>query len=286
MQITHSVAQLDAALAAPHKDSRRVALVPTMGNLHAGHLALVARARREAPCVVVSIFVNPLQFGPGEDFSRYPRTLEEDCRKLGDAGVDVVFAPAVEDMYPNGYPPATVVHVAGPLADHLEGAFRPGHFDGVATVVTTLLNRVRPDVAVFGEKDWQQLQVIRRLVSDLGTTVEILGEAIVRDADGLALSSRNQYLSAAERAIAPKLHAGLQTVADALETGRRDFAELCREQMAHLTAARFLPQYIEIRRPDLSAPTPSDTEFVVLVAAWLGKTRLIDNVRATTARTS
>lgn len=281
MHVAHSTLELDAALAPHRKARKRIALVPTMGNLHAGHLALVARAKRAAPVVVASIFVNPLQFGVGEDYERYPRTLDEDVRQLEAAGADVVFAPTVEDVYPDGYPPAVVVHVTGEVAAVLEGAFRPGHFDGVATVVSILFNRVRPDVAVFGEKDWQQLQIIERVTTALGFGVEILGEPVVRAADGLALSSRNRYLSADERRVAPRLHAALVAVGEELRAGRRDFHELCHLRIAQLTAERFLPQYLDIRRPDLSTPQAADQEFSVLVAALLGKTRLIDNLRVT-----
>lgn len=284
MQIAHQPLELGAVLAPLRATGQRVALVPTMGNLHAGHLALVARARREADVVVVSIFVNPLQFGVGEDFERYPRTLAADLDKLRIAGADVVFAPEVAGIYPNGYPPVTRVHVSGEVSACLEGAFRPGHFDGVATVVAILFNCVRPDSAIFGEKDWQQLQIIRRMAQDLGFGVAVLGEPIVRAPDGLALSSRNQYLSGDERKIAPRLHAALAAVARALAEGRRDFHELCHEHIAQLTALGFLPQYLEVRRPDLSAPDHADREFSVLAAALLGKTRLIDNLRVTVGK--
>lgn len=278
MQIAKTQAKLDAALATARAGNRRIALVPTMGNLHAGHLALVDRAKREADVVVVSIFVNPLQFGTDEDFDRYPRTLEEDLRLLAARGVDVVFAPTVETVYPQGHPPNVALRVSGVLADCLEGAFRPGHFDGVATVVWILLSRVRPHVAVFGEKDWQQLQVIRQLVAGFGSTVRVLGAPIVRAADGLALSSRNQYLSIAERAVAPHLHAALAAVGKALSEGRRDFAELCGDPVERLAKAGFRPQYLEIRQPDMTPAAVDCDQFVVLAAVWLGRTRLIDNL--------
>lgn len=269
---------LRAALAGLHAAGRRVGLVPTMGNLHQGHLSLVTRARQAADVVVVSIFVNPLQFGAGEDFSRYPRTLEADAAQLETAGVELLYAPDVGQIYPDGYPPGTTVRLSGHLAETLEGGLRPGHFVGVATVVAILFNQVRPDVAVFGEKDWQQLAIIRRMVADLGMGIEILGQPIVRAADGLALSSRNQYLSTDERAIAPRLYASLQAIAAELRTGRRDFTVLCAEQWSALTSAGFCPQYLEVRRPELDLPGVADAAFVVLVAAQLGVTRLIDNL--------
>lgn len=278
MRRIHTLVELRAALAELRTGGRRIGLVPTMGNLHPGHLSLVTRAQQMADIVVVSIFVNPLQFGPDEGFSRYPRTPKADAAQLETAGVDLLYAPDVAQIYPNGYPPATTVRRSGHLAETLEGGLRPGHFDGVATVVNILFNQVRPDVAVFGEKDWQQLAIIRRMVADLGMGIEILGQPIVRAADGLALSSRNQYLSPDERAIAPRLYASLQMVAAGLKAGRRDFAALCAEQRSVLTAAGFCPQYLEVRQPELDLPGVADTAFVVLVAAQLGVTRLIDNM--------
>jgi pantoate--beta-alanine ligase len=213
MHLVHTVAELHATLQPWRAAGERVALVPTMGNLHAGHLSLVSRAHELGECVVVSIFVNPLQFGPSEDFERYPRTLEADCALLEAAGVDVVFAPGVRDMYPGGYPPATTVAVGGALTEILCGAFRPGHFAGVATVVNILFNLVAPEVAVFGEKDYQQLAVIRRMAADLGMSVRIVGAPTLREADGLAMSSRNQYLSPEERRRSAGLHAALAAAA-------------------------------------------------------------------------
>jgi len=283
MRIVHRVADLHTELAEWRARRETVALVPTMGNLHSGHLSLVQRARQLGECVVVSVFVNPLQFGPNEDFQRYPRTLEADAALLRQAGVDLLFAPGVEDMYPGGYPPATTVRVDGPLTAILDGQFRPGHFEGVATVVNILFNLVRPDVAVFGEKDWQQLQVIRRMVADLGMPLRVSGAQTLRDADGLALSSRNQYLNPGERALAPRLYAALEAIGAAIAAGRRDFAALCAEQWAALEAAGFRPQYLEVRTPDLSAPLAEAATWVVLVAAYLGATRLIDNVQVRAA---
>jgi pantoate--beta-alanine ligase len=279
MRTVHRVHDLHHELGTWRARRENVVLVPTMGNLHAGHLSLVERARRLGECVVVSIFVNPLQFGPNEDFQRYPRTLEADTALLRQAGVDLLFAPAVEDMYPAGYPPATTVRVGGPLTAILDGEFRPGHFEGVATVVNILFNLVRPDVAVFGEKDWQQLQVIRRMVADLGMPLRLRGAETLRDADGLAMSSRNQYLSPQERVLAPRLYAALQAIGAAVAEGRRDFAALCDEQKSALQAAGFRPQYLEVRAPDLSPPAADAASWVVLVAAYLGSTRLIDNLQ-------
>jgi len=279
MRTIHRVADLHTELAEWRARRESIALVPTMGNLHGGHLSLVQRARELGECVVVSVFVNPLQFGPNEDFQRYPRTLDADAALLRQAGADLLFAPAVEDVYPAGYPPATTVRVGGTLTEILDGHFRPGHFEGVATVVNILFNLVRPDVAVFGEKDWQQLQVIRRMVADLGMPLRIAGAQTLRDADGVALSSRNQYLNPAERALAPRLPAVLKAIGEGLVAGRRDFETLCAEQRTVLEAAGFRPQYLEVRAPDLGAPRADARSFTVLAAAYLGTTRLIDNVQ-------
>jgi pantoate--beta-alanine ligase len=260
---------------------QRVALVPTMGNLHAGHLNLLADAQARAERTVVSVFVNPLQFGPQEDFARYPRTLERDARALAQAGCDLLFVPSVEQIYPDGEP-ATRVQVRG-LSETLEGRFRPGHFDGVATVVAKLLIMVSPTVAVFGEKDLQQLLIVRRLVADLALPVQIVGAPIARDTDGLALSSRNQYLSPAERTVAPRLHRTLADIAAGLRATPPDpsaHAALEQQGMQSLTQAGFRPDYVAIRdATDLSEPHGSGRALVVLGAAWLGSTRLIDNVR-------
>jgi len=279
MRTIHRVADLHTELAEWRARRETIALVPTMGNLHGGHLSLVQRARELGECVVVSVFVNPLQFGPNEDFQRYPRTLEADSALLRQAGADLLFAPAVDDVYPAGYPPVTTVRVGGPLTEILDGHFRPGHFEGVATVVNILFNLVRPDVAVFGEKDWQQLQVIRRMVADLGMPLRIAGAQTLRDADGLALSSRNQYLNPGERALAPRLPAALNAIGEGIVAGRRDFEALCAEQWAVLEAAGFRPQYLEVRAPDLGAPSAAAGTFTVQAAAYLGATRLIDNVQ-------
>ncbi len=259
-------------------EGQSIVMVPTMGNLHAGHLALVEAAHSQGDKVVVSIFVNPTQFVAGEDYAEYPRTLDEDLQVLDKYRVDLVYLPEVTDIYPDG---ATAgVEVSVPALDgRFCGASRPGHFTGVATVVTKLLNLVRPDKAVFGEKDYQQLLVIRRLVSDLHIPVEVLGYPTVREADGLAMSSRNQYLSDAERQIAPQIYRALCVTRDRIRAGERDFAAL--EQSAReILAAEGLKvdYYSVVSAVDLDAPAAGD-ELVILVAAWLGKARLIDNLR-------
>lgn len=254
----------------------RVALVPTMGNLHAGHLSLVRAARERADSVVVSVFVNPMQFGPGEDYAEYPRTLEEDAAALAGEGVDLVFAPESGQMYPSG-DPATRVTVTG-LSEILCGEDRPGHFEGVATVVAMLLNLVTPDLAVFGEKDYQQLAVIRRMAAELHLPVEIVGAPTVREADGLAMSSRNQYLSMDERAMAPVLYAALCEAAERLRAGDRDYAGIETEGRQRLAAAGFRPDYFAVRAADLGPPKPAARELRVLAAGRLGRARLIDNL--------
>ncbi|MEQ1438634.1 pantoate--beta-alanine ligase [Fontimonas sp. SYSU GA230001] len=278
MLTIHTVAELRLQLGAWRRAGERIAFAPTMGNLHRGHLRLMEQGRQHAERVVASIFVNPLQFGPNEDFDRYPRTLAADQAALEGAGVDLLFAPSVAEMYPQGRDGLTLVRVPG-VTEILEGAFRPGHFDGVATVVNILFNLVQPDLALFGEKDYQQLAVIRRMVADLRMPLQVVGVPTERDADGLALSSRNQYLSAAERARAGEIHRSLTTVADALTGGRRDFEAMSQEQRNRLNTIGFDVQYLDVRRPDLGVPQASDTAFVVLVAAKLGNTRLIDNVQ-------
>ena len=255
----------------------RVALVPTMGNLHAGHHALMALARTRAERVVASIFVNPTQFGPNEDYVRYPRTPEQDIAGLEAIGCDAVWLPTVETMYPDGPAQCVQLHVPG-ISDVLEGAHRPGHFDGVATVVARLFLQVQPDLAVFGRKDYQQLAVIRRLVRDLAFPLEVVDAPIVREPDGLAMSSRNQYLSPAERALAPAIHRTLQAMRAAAQAGQAP-AQVEADACAALAAAGLVPDYAVLRRPDLSAPAPGERgPQVALVAARLGRTRLIDNL--------
>ncbi len=255
-----------------------IALVPTMGNLHAGHLSLLELARTLADRVVVSIFVNPTQFGPGEDYAAYPRTLDADRRQLTHANVDILFAPPVEEIYPDGESGGTVVAVPG-LSTILCGEFRPGHFDGVASVVTRLFNIVGPDSAVFGQKDYQQLVIIRRLQADLHLPIRIVGGPTMREADGLALSSRNQYLAAGDRSRAAGLHRALADCAAKLTAGKRSFPSLSKKGTADLVAAGFRPDYFAIRNAaDLSAASAASRSLVVMAAAHLGRARLIDNL--------
>ena len=276
LAIVRTVADLRATVAAWHKEGQDVGLVPTMGALHSGHLALVGRAKALAPKVVASLFVNPTQFGPNEDFSRYPRDEAGDAAKLAGAGCDLLFAPTVEEMYPQGF--ATSVS-PGPISERLEGKFRPGHFQGVATVVSKLLLQCRCDVAIFGEKDYQQLQVIRRVVRDLDIPVRIEGLPTVREADGLALSSRNLYLSAEERAVAPALNRGLVIASEALHAGASG-AEASAKGLAHVKAAGFDPiDYLEaVDAVTLEPLKKLDRPGRILAAAKLGRTRLIDNI--------
>ena len=259
------------------REGLRVGFVPTMGNLHAGHYSLVSLARRHADRVVSSVFVNPTQFGPNEDFTRYPRTVEADTSGLDNAGCDVLWLPTVESMYPFGVELASKVHVPG-VSGTLEGAHRPGHFDGVCTVVSRLFNQVQPDVAAFGKKDYQQLAVIRQLVADLAFPIEILAGDIVREADGLAMSSRNQYLSAEERPVSAEINKTLLDLREGIVAGRAR-AEVEAAAVRRLTDAGFVVDYAVVRRPDLSEPTDGETgPKVALIAARLGRTRLIDNL--------
>jgi pantoate--beta-alanine ligase len=255
----------------------RVGFVPTMGNLHAGHYSLVTLARRYADRVVSSVFVNPTQFGPTEDFTRYPRTPEADTTGLAGAGCDALWLPTVESMYPFGVELAAKVHVPG-ISGLLEGAHRPGHFDGVCTVVSRLFNQVQPDMAAFGKKDFQQLAVIRQLVRDLAFPVTIVGGGIVRESDGLAMSSRNQYLSAEERPRAAEIRRTLLAMREAIEAGQ-GIAQVETAAAQRLVDAGFEVDYAVVRRPDLASPADGEsTPRVALVAAKLGRTRLIDNL--------
>lgn len=255
-----------------------IALVPTMGSLHEGHLSLIKLARRHAERLVVSIFVNPTQFGEGEDYDAYPRSMEADKRKLKLLNVDLLFAPDVATLYPKGIENATSVTVPV-LTDELCAAFRPGHFDGVTTVVSRLFSLVQPDVAVFGQKDFQQLHVIRHLVEDLNLPIEIVSGRTKREDDGLAMSSRNQYLSDDERKLAPKLYATLCAVGERLESGDRRYTKLENGAVAELKKLGFDPEYVSIRRAaNLEKPDRENDELVILAAARLGKARLIDNV--------
>ncbi|MBD8872093.1 pantoate--beta-alanine ligase [Rhodanobacter sp. DHB23] len=278
MQTVQDAPALRAAIRGWRSQGQIVALVPTMGNLHAGHHSLLKLARARADRVVATVFVNPTQFGPNEDFERYPRTLVQDQAGLAEHGCDLLFAPEVATMYPFGAEQGVSIHVPG-ITDTLEGAHRPGHFDGVATVVCKLFNLVQPDLAVFGQKDFQQLKVIERMVGDLALPVKVIGAPTLRADDGLALSSRNQYLTGAERAQAPLIRQTLQQMRELLDKGH---ARRIIEEAAHskLERAGFVPDYAAIRRAeDLSEPADGEREgLVALVAARLGSTRLIDNL--------
>jgi pantoate--beta-alanine ligase len=278
MQQVRTREQLWSALRPWRLAGQSTALVPTMGNLHDGHLALVAAARQHADRVIASIYVNPAQFGAGEDFARYPRTLRADLQRLEAAQCDLAFLPDDAAIYPRGQEGATQVRATPALANILEGKFRPGHFDGVVTVVARLLNLTAPDIGVFGEKDFQQLLVIRRLVEDLGYPVRILPVATVREPAGLALSSRNQYLDRAEHAVAAELSAVLREAAARLGRDKADHRAVEREAQERLRRQGFRVDYVAVRRSaDLGESTPDDRDLRVLAAAWCGATRLIDN---------
>jgi pantoate--beta-alanine ligase len=273
MKIHETIADLRLSLT----NAGRIVLVPTMGNLHDGHVSLMRQARDFGDTVVVTIFVNRLQFRPGEDFEKYPRTFAADCARLREAGVDHLFAPVEAEMYPT--PQAYFVDPPAELISILEGEFRPGHFRGVATVVLKLFNIVLPQVAVFGKKDYQQMLVLSNMVRDLAFPVDIMAADTVRAADGLALSSRNGYLSPAERAEAPRLHQVLTSVVAALRRGDRNFAGLEQQAVDELRGHGWAPNYVAVRRrSDLQLPAAGDRELVVLAAALLGSTRLIDNL--------
>lgn len=259
---------------------QKIALVPTMGNLHDGHLSLVALAKQHADIVVVSIFVNPTQFGAGEDFASYPRTLDDDCQKLAKAGVALVFAPSVDEMYPV-YPPNVQI-LSGSISKILCGQTRPTHFDGVGLVVSKLFNIVRPDVAVFGKKDYQQLAIIAQLVQELNFEIDIIGGEIVRADDGLALSSRNQYLTKQERAIAPRLAQALQQLAGELQSASvADFDTMIQKTKDKLTYDGFTVDYLQVLNQQLQPASRHDKHLVILTACYLGKARLLDNLEIT-----
>jgi len=278
MRTISQIAELRAALAEARRQGKRIALVPTMGNLHAGHLALIELARQQADAVVASIFVNPLQFGANEDLDRYPRTLSEDQQKLQAAGCDLLFAPTVSEMYPHGSHSQTRVTVSG-VSEHLCGAARPGHFEGVATVIAKLFNIMQPDIAVFGRKDYQQLRVIETLVADLNLPVQIMSLPTVRDTDGLALSSRNGGLTTQQRQIAPLLYQHLQQMAKMISEGERDYPALCENAKTALTNQGYRVDYLEISAADSLQPaTANDPQLLIAVAAFLGNVRLIDNI--------
>ncbi|HYP57882.1 MAG TPA: pantoate--beta-alanine ligase [Beijerinckia sp.] len=275
--ILRDVASLRAEVAAWRRQGETIALVPTMGALHAGHISLVHEAKKQARRVVMSIFVNPTQFAPNEDFNAYPRSFDADSAKFEAAGGDAIFAPGVEEIYAQGF--ATTISLGGPAAVGLEDRFRPTHFAGVATVVAKLLNQCQPDIAFFGEKDYQQLKVITRMAADLDIPTKIIGAATVREPDGLALSSRNLYLSADERLLAPRLHAALQHCAHEIIQGKGLEAALDSARAAALEAG-FILDYLEARHAETLAPIGSRDEGPIrlLVAGRLGKTRLIDNI--------
>ena len=263
------------------QEGKRIALVPTMGNLHDGHMKLVDTAKASADVVVVSIFVNPMQFDRAEDLARYPRTLQEDCEKLNKRKVDFVFAPSAAEIYPQGLEGQTFVDVPG-LSTMLEGASRPGHFRGVSTIVSKLFNLIQPDLACFGEKDFQQLALIRKMVADLGYDIEIVGVPIIRAKDGLALSSRNGYLTADQRKIAPGLFKVMSRIGEKLQAGERDLEEIIAIAEQELNEKGFRADDIQIRDADtLLELTETSKRAVILVAAWLGQARLIDNQSVT-----
>lgn len=277
MKIETTISGVRAAIRAARSAGKSVAMVPTMGNLHAGHITLVSTAKRRADIVVASIFVNPTQFGVNEDFDKYPRTLAADSALLSEACCDILFAPAAEEMYPDGRQQNTSVNVSG-ITEMLCGKSRPGHFSGVATVVSKLFNIVQPDMAFFGEKDYQQLAVIRRFSHELCFPVEVIGVATVRANDGLALSSRNGFLNAEERKLAPQLFKTLCNVRASIEKGESDYTMLSNAANAHLAQCGFVPEYLEIRRQDLEVAEAKDKDLVIILAARLGNTRLIDNL--------
>ncbi|MEE4303278.1 MAG: pantoate--beta-alanine ligase [Wenzhouxiangella sp.] len=280
-RVVDSLEQLREAVGRLREGSRRIGFVPTMGNLHRGHLSLVEEAGRRCEAVTASVFVNPTQFGPGEDFEAYPRTFEADLEALASVGCDLVWAPPVETMYPLDDP--FMVRVPEALADRLCGRSRPGHFDGVATVVLRLFSQVQPDVAVFGEKDFQQLLILRRMARDFSLPVELAGAPIVREDDGLAMSSRNGYLDERQRALAPLLFRVLEETVEGLASGE-DFAGLKTRAEEKLESADFRPDYLEWRSAeDLGEPQPGEPSRL-FGAAWLGKARLIDNVEVPAAR--
>jgi pantoate--beta-alanine ligase len=273
-----TIAAVRERVRAWRKAGHRVAFVPTMGNLHAGHVSLIEAARRHGDRFVASIFVNPMQFGPNEDFAHYPRTPTDDERMLEAAGCDLMFMPAVAEIYPTGPERATRVEVPG-LSRILDGEVRPGHFEGVATIVTKLFHIVEPDIAVFGEKDFQQLTIIRRMVADLCMPVQIIAAPTVREADGFAKSSRNQYLNAQERALAPRIYQALQAGAQRLRAGDADYASIERAGFKELEGAGFRVDYFAVRQAaDLTSPATTG-DLVLLVAVRLRNTRLIDNIR-------
>jgi len=279
MLVIRTIKELQKELSQRRQATQSIALVPTMGNLHEGHLQLVKTAQKHADIVVVTLFVNPTQFGANEDLDSYPRTFQNDCDKLEALKTNILFAPSIDEIYPLGGDNTSHVHVPN-MTNVLCGASRLGHFDGVTTIVCKLFNISRADVAIFGEKDYQQLAVIRRMVNDLNIPINIIGEPIVREPDGLAMSSRNGYLSEEERILAPRLHQILQTIKRHIVDGNTDFEALESYAAADLTKAGFKPDYLHIyQRNELRPATKNDNELVIVVAAFLGSTRLIDNLQ-------
>ena len=279
MQLIDDILELREIRRTWQLSAKVIAFVPTMGNLHQGHLNLVREAKKHADIVVVSIFVNPMQFGPDEDLDAYPRTLENDKKLLQDLGVDALFMPKVKDIYARGLEQQTFVEVPG-LSYMICGASRPGHFRGVATIVCKLFNMVQPNLAFFGEKDFQQLQVIKAMVTDLSMNLKVFGVATSREDDGLAMSSRNQYLNDSERKLAPTLYNKMQQMAAEIKAGRRDFSTLTQTYLSQLAELDFHPDYLELRSVEtLLPPSHEDKHLVLLAAAFLGKTRLIDNLQ-------
>jgi pantoate--beta-alanine ligase len=279
METVTTIAAVREHVRAWRAGGQRVAFVPTMGNLHAGHISLIELARQRGDRFVASIFVNPMQFGPNEDYAHYPRTPKNDERMLAEAGCDLMFMPDVAEIYPRGFEHDTRVAVPE-LSGILDGEFRPGHFDGVSTIVAKLFNIVTPHLAVFGEKDYQQLAIIRRMVADLCVPIEIVGAPTVREPDGLALSSRNQYLTEEERKVAPSIHEGLARAVNRIKSGVTDFAAIEAAEVAALKKRGFRPDYFTVRDgKTLVAPAADAKHLVVLVAARLGKARLIDNLQ-------
>lgn len=279
MQLISEISELREIRRTWQSSAKVIAFVPTMGNLHQGHLNLVREAKKQADIVVVSIFVNPMQFGPDEDLEAYPRTLQSDKRLLEELGVDVLFMPTANDIYARGLEQQTFVEVPG-LSYMICGASRPGHFRGVATIVCKLFNMVQPNLAFFGEKDFQQLQVIKAMVTDLSMNLKVFGVATTREEDGLAMSSRNQYLKDSERKLAPTLYQKMHALADEIKAGRRDFSKLTQDYKLQLSELGFNPDYLEIRNiENLLQPGHEDQHLVLLAAAFLGKTRLIDNLQ-------
>lgn len=285
MRTVQKIDEMHAQIKTWRNSGKQIAFIPTMGNLHEGHLSLIKQAHQRADHVVVSIFVNPMQFGQDEDLDNYPRTLQDDSRKLFEIGVDLLFTPTVSDLYPQEVEASTRVEVPG-YSDILCGAHRPNHFIGVTTIVTKLFNIVQPDIALFGKKDYQQLLIIRRATEDLCIPVTILGVPTVREDDGLAMSSRNGYLSADERQSAPTLYKTLKQIRQDIQTKKHNYTTLERHALSILKKANFTPDYFSIRRADNLAPAqPKDNNLIILAAARLGKTRLIDNINVTITST-